>query len=182
MNQGVRLPMRQCVACRKRCEKDRLLRIVRSVRGRIFLDPDQHREGRGAYLCRDISCLETARKRGVLGISLKTSIPADIYLELAKALENQPGRAVERMLGFCLKARRAVLGTQAVLEGIKRRKIGMVFISDITAQGTRSRLNLACKRDSIPLAALPAALAEKSNVRIIGVLQGDFAAKLKALV
>jgi predicted RNA-binding protein YlxR (DUF448 family)/ribosomal protein L30E len=176
------MPLRQCAACRKRCEKDRLLRIVRSIKGRILFDPDQNREGRGAYLCRNISCLETARKRGVLDISLKTSIPAGIYLELAEVLENRPDRAVERMLGLCIKAGKAVLGTQAVLQGMKRRKVGLVFISDRTASGTRSRLDLACRRDSIPMAALPAAIIEKSNVRVICVHPGDFAVKLKELI
>ncbi|MBN1894176.1 DUF448 domain-containing protein [bacterium] len=167
------------MACRKRREKDRLLRIVRSVKGRIFFDPDQNREGRGAYLCPDAGCLETTRKRGLLAVSLKTSIPDGIFLELAGALKNRPHEAMGRMLGFCIKARKAVLGTQAVLEGLKRQKIGIVFISDQAAPGTRSRLNRACARASVPLAALQAAMIERSNVRVVGVLQGDFAVKLK---
>jgi len=173
-------PLRQCVACRKRAEKGRLLRVVRRG-GRIFLDPDHKMEGRGAYLCRDVICLETARKRGLLGISLGISIPADLYVELADAMGARPDRTVERMLGFCIKARKAVMGTQAVLEALKRQKIGIVFISKKTAPGTRSRLVFACRRHSVPMAAFPASTAEKSNVRVIGVLHGDFAAMLKGL-
>ena len=55
-------PMRRCVGCRVSKEKTSLLRVVAGSDNKGLMDPGFREEGRGAYICRDISCLEKARK------------------------------------------------------------------------------------------------------------------------
>lgn len=56
-------PQRMCVACRKRADKHTLVRIVRLSDGRVDLDQRYTSNGRGAYLCRSVSCWHLALKR-----------------------------------------------------------------------------------------------------------------------
>jgi len=47
---------RTCIACRRVRDKGDLLRLVRTPAGSIEIDPRGRKEGRGAYLCRDLAC------------------------------------------------------------------------------------------------------------------------------
>jgi len=57
-------PFRMCIACRNRAEKAHLLRLVRTADGKIDIDPEQRKPGRGAYLCFSRSCVNKAMKQG----------------------------------------------------------------------------------------------------------------------
>ncbi len=65
------VPQRTCVACRQGKPKREMVRIVRTVEGRVELDPSGKKSGRGAYLCSDPDCWTAALKRGVLPRALK---------------------------------------------------------------------------------------------------------------
>lgn len=79
---------RQCVGCRGTFEKNSLIRVIRTPEGEITIDRTGRANGRGAYLCDNISCLKKARKTHSLERSLKTDIPDDIYDELERSLES----------------------------------------------------------------------------------------------
>ena len=51
MAKGKHVPVRRCVACGERLPKGELVRIVRTVSGRVEVDPTGKNAGRGAYLC-----------------------------------------------------------------------------------------------------------------------------------
>jgi predicted RNA-binding protein YlxR (DUF448 family) len=78
-----REPVRTCVACRQEAGKRTLVRVVRDAAGGAALDPTGRAPGRGAYLHRDPSCLETARKKKALERALKTTVGAELWAELA---------------------------------------------------------------------------------------------------
>ena len=80
-----RPPTRSCIVCRTAREKRDLLRIVRSPEGHILYDAGGRANGRGAYLCRDETCISTAFGRGVLARSLETPVPATLRAELESA-------------------------------------------------------------------------------------------------
>ena len=42
------------------------------------------KEGRGAYICKDKKCLETAMKKGSIARALRCQINTDVYDELLK--------------------------------------------------------------------------------------------------
>ena len=78
-----REPVRTCVACRQEAGKRTLVRVVRDAGGGAALDPTGRAPGRGAYLHRDPSCLEMARKKKALERALKTTVGAELWAELA---------------------------------------------------------------------------------------------------
>lgn len=82
-----KIPMRRCTGCGEMKEKKSLIRIVRTPDGAIQIDRTGKLNGRGAYLCDDLSCLRTARKRRSLQRSLDTPIPDEIFDELERRWE-----------------------------------------------------------------------------------------------
>lgn len=72
-------PQRRCTGCGERFDKPVLIRVVRSPEGDITLDMTGKKPGRGAYLCKNPTCLKKARKAHRLEQNLACEIPADIY-------------------------------------------------------------------------------------------------------
>ena len=68
------LPQRTCIACRKIQDKQTLIRIVNTPEGGIEIDTGSKMSGRGAYLCKNISCWEEGLKGRRLEHALKTDI------------------------------------------------------------------------------------------------------------
>lgn len=59
------IPQRTCICCRKVSDKENLLRFV--VGDKVELDIENKLEGRGYYICKDISCVERlAKNKGFL--------------------------------------------------------------------------------------------------------------------
>ena len=86
---GKETPVRTCVVCRQAKSKGELLRVIRSPEGEIKLDVTGKSSGRGAYICRDKTCISEAKKRRGLEKSLKTAIPESLYVELEKVITNE---------------------------------------------------------------------------------------------
>jgi predicted RNA-binding protein YlxR (DUF448 family) len=68
------VPQRTCVACRQVRPKRELIRIVRLPAGEIEVDETGKKSGRGAYLCPDKACWETALTKRYLEHALKTEM------------------------------------------------------------------------------------------------------------
>ena len=81
-----KLPARKCIGCGEHFPKPSLIRVLRSPDGAISVDLTGKSSGRGAYLCKSISCLKKARKSARLEHSLECSIPDEVYLTLEKEL------------------------------------------------------------------------------------------------
>lgn len=81
-----KIPMRQCTGCNERREKKDLIRIIRTPEEEIVVDFTGKKNGRGAYICNSVECLQLARKKKSLERSLKTTIPEQVYQELLKEM------------------------------------------------------------------------------------------------
>lgn len=86
-----KIPMRQCTGCREMKPKRDLIRVVRSPENEISLDFKGKAQGRGAYVCPNPECLKKARKSKALERSLDIAIPAEIYDELERQMEDMNG-------------------------------------------------------------------------------------------
>jgi len=75
-------PVRTCVACRQEAGKGELVRFVRSADGAAAVDVTGRAHGRGAYLHRDPSCIEIARKKKALDRALKATVSAELWAEI----------------------------------------------------------------------------------------------------
>ena len=82
-----KIPMRQCVGCREMKKKRELIRILCTEEKEVILDVSGRKNGRGAYICPNTECLEKAIKNKGLERSLKMAVPASIYEELKKEME-----------------------------------------------------------------------------------------------
>ena len=74
-----KVPMRMCTGCGQMKPKRELVRVVKSQDGEIALDLTGKKAGRGAYVCRDIECLQKARKARRLEKAFSCRIPDEVY-------------------------------------------------------------------------------------------------------
>jgi hypothetical protein len=65
------VPQRMCIACRHTDAKKALIRLVRTDDSHVEIDQTGKRRGRGAYLCHNPRCWETALKRRGLERALR---------------------------------------------------------------------------------------------------------------
>lgn len=82
-----KVPLRKCVGCQEMHDKRELLRVVLTPEGEVLLDPTGKQNGRGAYLCKNLECLQLARKKKALERALKTSIPEAVYDRLSMQMQ-----------------------------------------------------------------------------------------------
>ena len=64
-------PLRSCAACGEKLPKRELVRIVRTLSGRIEIDLGGKKAGRGAYLCPKQECWVRGSKKGRLDHALR---------------------------------------------------------------------------------------------------------------
>ena len=79
-----KIPMRQCVGCGSMKTKKEMMRVLKTAEEGIVLDTTGKKNGRGAYLCVSMECLQKARKNKGLERSFKMSIPNEVYDNLEK--------------------------------------------------------------------------------------------------
>lgn len=87
-----KIPMRQCTGCNERREKKELIRIIRTPEEEIVVDFTGKKNGRGAYICNSVECLQLAKKKKSLERSLKTTIPEEVYQELEEEMKRNENR------------------------------------------------------------------------------------------
>lgn len=77
-----RQPVRTCMGCNEKKEKKQLIRIVKNKINEINIDRTGKLEGRGAYICDDIECLEKIIKSKRLEKIFDMKISDKIYENL----------------------------------------------------------------------------------------------------
>lgn len=82
-----KLPGRTCIGCAAQKTKNELIRIVKNSSGEISVDKTGKKQGRGAYICNDIECLNKAIRSKKLERCFETSIDESIYEELKNEIE-----------------------------------------------------------------------------------------------
>lgn len=81
-----KIPERMCIGCRQMKPKGELIRIVRNDNKTVSLDPTGKASGRGAYICKDVSCLKKAEKLHAVEHALKCCGDKSLYDLLEKEL------------------------------------------------------------------------------------------------
>lgn len=74
-----KVPQRTCIGCNTTKNKNKLIRIVRTVDGEIIVDKTGKVNGRGAYICDNIECIEKAIKTKKLERTFEKKIEDEIY-------------------------------------------------------------------------------------------------------
>ncbi len=73
---------RTCIGCNTKKDKNDLIRIIKNKQGIITIDKTGKMQGRGAYICNNIACLENAKKKRKLEKSFSCKIDENIYEDL----------------------------------------------------------------------------------------------------
>ena len=77
-----RQPQRTCMGCNEKKDKKDLIRIVKNKNNEISIDRTGKLDGRGAYICDDIKCLEKVIKYKRLEKVFEYKISDEIYENL----------------------------------------------------------------------------------------------------
>ena len=77
---------RMCAVCREVKGKDELVRIVKQ-KDNVLLDIGGKMAGRGAYICKNESCIQKARKTRALERSLSCKVNQSMY-DALEAMQN----------------------------------------------------------------------------------------------
>lgn len=83
-----KIPMRTCVITKERYPKGDLIRVVRETNGNVSVDLTGKKNGRGAYLKKDIEVIELAEKTKQLEKFLEVNVPDEVYEELKRNINN----------------------------------------------------------------------------------------------
>ena len=70
------------MGCNEKKDKNQLIRIIKNKDNEIHVDKTGKMEGRGAYICNDVKCLEKVIKSKRLEKVLETNISNEIYESL----------------------------------------------------------------------------------------------------
>ena len=92
-----KVPLRKCTGCGEMKPKRELIRVVRApdqkdengnvvVSGGVSLDLTGKKSGRGAYVCKSMTCFEQARKARRFERSLSCRIPEEVYEQMSAEL------------------------------------------------------------------------------------------------
>lgn len=82
-------PVRTCIGCRESSEKRELLRVVRTPEGDVHVDPTGKANGRGAYVCLESSCFDTAVSKGRIDTALRVNLKEDDLDRLRREFDAQ---------------------------------------------------------------------------------------------
>ncbi len=82
-----KIPMRTCIVTHENLPKNELLRIVRTPDGDIEVDETGKLNGRGAYIKKDLSVLESAQRSNVLEKKLECKIEDSVYEKIKNIIE-----------------------------------------------------------------------------------------------
>lgn len=77
-----KIPLRTCMGCNEKKPKKELIRIVKDKQNNISIDKTGKQDGRGAYICDDVKCLEKVIKTKRLERVLEVQISEEIYENL----------------------------------------------------------------------------------------------------
>lgn len=84
-----KIPQRMCVGCQEMRPKKELIRVVKNAEGEVSIDLTGKKPGRGAYICKNIDCLEKAIKTKRIERSFEMKISDEIYNRLKEELNNE---------------------------------------------------------------------------------------------
>ena len=82
-----KVPLRTCVITKEQLPKQELLRVVRTPEGEVKVDLTGKLNGRGAYIKKDVTVLEKAKKSGLLAKRLECNIDETVYVEIKNIIE-----------------------------------------------------------------------------------------------
>ncbi|MEG0457842.1 MAG: YlxR family protein [Oscillospiraceae bacterium] len=86
--QNKKVPMRMCTGCGQMKPKKELVRVVKTPEDEILIDLTGKKNGRGAYICKDLKCLRKARKSKRIEKGFSCHIADQVYDSMEEQLSD----------------------------------------------------------------------------------------------
>ena len=80
-----KVPLRMCVVCREMKPKNECIRVVRTTDDTYVVDSTGKLNGRGAYVCKNPTCLEKCKKTKALNKAFKHNVNEQVYLKVEES-------------------------------------------------------------------------------------------------
>ena len=81
-----KIPMRMCCGCGEHKEKKELIRVVKAPDGSINVDLTGKMNGRGAYICPKVECLNKAVKSRRLENAFSSPVSDEVFETLKEEI------------------------------------------------------------------------------------------------
>jgi hypothetical protein len=147
-------PQRSCLGCRATRDKGDLLRFVLAPDRTLVPDLQARLPGRGAYTCLSRLCLMNAAQKNLFFRAFKGEIKFDGPERLIDQVIELMGKRIGSYLALANKAGKVVSGSDMVMEMIRKRKAGFVFVAtDISPEIGVKVVDLS-KRYEVPHVAI----------------------------
>jgi len=147
-------PQRSCLGCRATRDKKELLRFVLAPDRTLVPDILAKLPGRGAYTCLNHACLRSAAQKK----QFARAFSGEVFYRDADWLIDHVANLLEERLGSYLalanKAGRAVSGSDMVMELLKKRKAGVVFLATDISPDIGAKVTDLAKRYEVPHVAV----------------------------
>lgn len=147
-------PQRSCLGCRATKDKKELLRFVLAPDRTLVPDILAKLPGRGAYTCLDHACLRNAAQKK----QFARAFSVDVIYNGADRLVGQVVTLLEERIGSYLalanKAGKVVSGSDMVMELLKKRKAGVVFIATDISPEIGAKVTALAERYEVPHVAI----------------------------
>lgn len=80
-------PERSCIACREKKPQNELIKVALKKGEKEAIIANGYCEGRGAYVCRSMECINLAEKKRAFNRSFRKPVDEGIYAKLKEALD-----------------------------------------------------------------------------------------------
>lgn len=175
--------IRTCIACGQKRNKKELIRIVKTNDQKIQLDEKQKKEGRGAYICPNVNCIQKAKKYNLISRVFQEFNIQYIYLQIAQHYKNKTKTDFEKLIGFIVRARKCTIGIEAIQRALKNGKMKVLILDPKCSQNTQKKMRKMEEYYHIPIIEYFGSqdfekLVGKTNCHCIGISDLKFANQL----
>lgn len=148
-----KIPLRTCIGCGEKKQKKELISIIKSPKSEEkpsfeVYEGNIKKDGRSAYICKNIECLKKALKYRKLEKSFKCKMDNEIYKSIENIINknnsnesntNQeinltrtvpPNEKLINFLGITRKSGNIVLGMDSVKQGVFEKDIKLILVTE----------------------------------------------------
>jgi uncharacterized protein len=140
---------RTCVGCGRRRAPAQMIRVSAVPSG--FTVHFGRGDGRGAYLCPERGCFESAVRRKGLQRVLKADLGPLSIRHLSEAVDRAVRQRVLRLLGLARRARKVVTGVRAVTHALAAGQVRLILLSREIPPRLGGPLEIEAERVGVPV-------------------------------
>jgi predicted RNA-binding protein YlxR (DUF448 family) len=132
-------PERTCIGCRSILKKDDVIRIIAGPAG-VLIDYREKLEGRAAYICPRVACIEKALRKETLMKALRINVKPPDVSAFVSELEADISEKIRSLLRITLKAGKLAAGYSAVQDALEKGRVALLLYAQDLSAGTREKI------------------------------------------